>query len=395
MSIEISCPHCDTMLEVDPRYAGKRMSCASCGGEFVVPSPDQRGGPAPPPTPGRSSSRGAGRSQPRRKHGAVARNAARGGRRAAAARSRSDDDILFQDESPRYRSRQGGGYGLQIGLACAAVAAIIVIAILFTRRGDQDLYSPAPDQGEEVKTDWTDEELLAIVANRPSIESSYRATFYNEYVLPASDPRRSTYRDKREEYRQYLIREIQIGAPGAEPRQGRRVVDNLLDRWEKDEYRKLKESPPEKLEPDRERASAIEREDRAIDRRARAEIQEFMAEQDVPGDYTARAQWLRDEFIQLREEAVEEGYNLNRFAFQVARIEELWVYYRKWLQDHERNRKSYLWTQENVKQLVRLRDRWRRWSAGKDNTLTKDEVETSLRGICNRLKRAETIYVYD
>jgi len=45
--IKFSCPHCDQHIQADTSYGGMQITCPSCQGNFIVPTPT----PASPPTP--------------------------------------------------------------------------------------------------------------------------------------------------------------------------------------------------------------------------------------------------------------------------------------------------------------------------------------------------------
>lgn len=45
----INCPHCGHLLTAQPNLHGRRVACASCGGQFVIPEGPKRGTREPPP----------------------------------------------------------------------------------------------------------------------------------------------------------------------------------------------------------------------------------------------------------------------------------------------------------------------------------------------------------
>jgi hypothetical protein len=56
--MNFSCPHCDTLLEIDQEYIGQTLVCPNCNKQFAVDAPKGPTGesPTPPPLPARLTS---------------------------------------------------------------------------------------------------------------------------------------------------------------------------------------------------------------------------------------------------------------------------------------------------------------------------------------------------
>jgi hypothetical protein len=407
MKLEIKCPHCGLLLEVSSEWSGKRMSCSSCRGQFVVPGAPGTGGGAPPMAP------------PPRRSG-VMRQVSRGGAGRGRRRQEEDDGFRLEDPNVHRRRHHGDSKTVHVVIAIAAVALIIGIFIVYKSRGDQSMFTPV----EEAPRVYTQNDADQVVSSSKTGEQNYRTAVRNIYYADASTREGAkTVKEmelRKSDYREYLYKEVLRLCDGIDPNIARSAAERFARDWEADELARLqREDPGGKggggdgsgggdggdgeagdgsgggSKPE----TGAAREDRKLDQTAAEEIDEFVAELElgdgVPESYEARAQWLSAELATLREEAAKEGVNLNGFAYRVARCEKLFAYFDSWAKPTERSKKSFRWAKTNIDILKDLRDQWRAWSTGRQRNWSKEALETSLKDIVRALAKAETIFAIE
>jgi len=297
---------------------------------------------------------------------------------------------------------------VHIIIALVAVAVIVGIFAVYKSRGDRSMFTVV----EEAPRVYTQDDADQVVSSSSTGEENYRKAVRNTYYAdPDSREGAKTVKEmaiKQSEYREYLYKEVLRLCDGIDPNFARSAAERFAREWEADELAYLQKTDPDGAGGNRGDGDATDgggggkpetgavREDRKLDLSAAEEIEEFVAEleagEGIPEKYEDRAEWLAAELATLREEAAQEGVNLNAYAYRVARCRKLFEYFDVWAKPTERSKKSFRWARTNIDVLEDLRDQWRDWSTGRQRNWSKEALETSLKDIVRALAKAETIF---
>lgn len=224
MKIQIQCPHCELVLEVDDQFAGQRMTCGSCSGEFVVPGGQSAagkvGGGAPAPRRHRAGARHGGRSRPR-----------------------SEPDLRFDDEEPRRRVRPHSRDSspmvkVALVLGVLAVAGLVIYGLASQ---DEGMF----DQPQEPEVfPCTQADVENVVRFQQIQENNFRTSVRNIWraeTTPGPESRKTLVEMEAAQLRirDSLARQVLIDCPAFDAQAARVIIDQVLRSYEVDERQKM------------------------------------------------------------------------------------------------------------------------------------------------------------